>query len=99
MAWRPHPDQAKAKSGEKIIAEFLEFKTLQENWSEYELQDGTRIRARVVLDEAYIPRDPQTDEIIRREDGAPTYGVSIGVRVIFEPSETVIVPLKTEKKG
>lgn len=94
---RPHPDPDKASAGVKIEAEFVDFKPIEEAWSIWEFEDGTRIRSKTILSEVYIPFDLETKEIIRRDDGAPRYGAVIGVTVVFEPSEAVLVTKKVEE--
>jgi len=94
---RPHPDPAKAAEGVQVEVEFVDFTPIQEDWSIWELEDGTRIRAKIVLSEVNIPFDLKTREIIRRDDGAPRYGAGVAVNVVFEPSENAIVIKKVEE--
>ena len=94
---RNHPDPDKAKAGVQVEVEFVDYNPIKEDWSIWELEDGTRIRAKIVLSEVYVPLDPETNEIIRRDDGAPRYGAGIGINVVFEPSESVIVTKKAEE--
>lgn len=95
---KPHPDPDKAKAGVQVETEFVDFKPIEEAWSIWELEDGTRIRAKTILSEVGIPRDLETKEIIRRDDGAPRYGAAIGITVVFEPSEDVLVTKKVEEE-
>jgi len=85
---KPHPDSEKAKAGIIVEAEYVDFKPITEDWSIWELADGTRTRAKMILSEVVLLRDLETKEIIRRDDGAPTYGATIGITVVFEPSES-----------
>ena len=83
--------QKKAAAGELIEVEFIDFKAIKEDWSSWELGDGTRIRVRATLDEAYIPRDPETKDIMRGEGGAPKYGFGLGFKFVVEPSESAVL--------
>jgi len=92
-----HPDPEKAELGIKVGVEFLDFKLIKEDWCEWDIEDGTKIRAKIILSEVYMPLDPETDGIMRREDGSPRYGASIAMNVVFEPSESVIVAEEVEE--
>jgi len=79
----PHPDPERARRGERVKAMLLDFKALREDWNVYELEDGTRLRVRVIVERVYVPIDPNTNEIIRTPEGAPMYGANYSLRVVF----------------
>ncbi len=91
IEYRPHPDREKAKRGEKIKAEFLDFKIMREDWNIYELEDGTKVRIRVSPSSFVKPLDPKTDKVIYSGDH-PMYGMDVGVETVFEYPEEVITP-------
>ena len=91
IEYRPHPDSEKAKLGEKVKAEFLDFKIIREDWNIYELEDGTRVRIRVSSRGFVKPLDPKTEEVIYRKEH-PIYGVDFRVETSFEYPEKLLRP-------
>lgn len=67
----------------------LDFKTIEEDWNIYELEDGTRIKVRTSITQCNKALDPQTDQLMYREDGSPIYGLEFGVQAVFDYSEKV----------
>lgn len=91
IEYRPHPDPEKAKRGEKVKAEFVDFKIIKEDWNIYELEDGTRVRIRIHATNFDKALDPETGEVMYRE-AKPQYGVGLGVETVFEYPEELVKP-------
>ncbi len=87
----PHPDPVEAKKGVMIAVEYVDFILVKEDWSIWELEDGTRIRAKLGLSEVHLPYKQELKAIFLTPDGRPKYGVSFNVNVVIETSENVIV--------
>ena len=86
----PHPDPKKRMAGEKIKALVSDFKIIEEHWSIYELEDGTRARIRATASGFTRALDYDTEKPLFVPKGDPMYGVQLHVETIFEPSETTI---------
>ena len=84
---RSHPDPVKAEAGIKVEAEYVDFESIKEDWSIWELSDGSKVRGKLSLIAVYAPLEPGTTEIIREADGSPRYGAAFSVKVVFEYSE------------
>jgi len=51
----------------KVEAEFIDFKPSKEEWNTYELEDGTKLRVKLVMVSVYRLKDeyiPETEEPI-----------------------------------
>jgi len=92
ITYRPHPDPAKAKSGEKVKSMSLDFKIIKEDWNTYELEDGTRARVRIHATAFERPLDPKTDGFIYDREGKPHTGMELGVETFFEYPEELLKP-------
>ncbi|MBI4216396.1 MAG: hypothetical protein HY687_03265 [Chloroflexi bacterium] len=91
IRYEPHPDPA--KKGEKIKALSLDFKVIEEHWNIYELEDGTRVRARVTVNRFKKALDPRTSEpIYKNNSGEPIYGVDVGIELTFDIPEELLKP-------
>ena len=68
------------------------FKALKEDWNEYELEDGTRVRVKLVVQSISYALDPSTGEVIRSPSGEPVLNVkhSVVVAALF-PEERLAV--------
>ncbi len=97
MSRRPHPDPEKAAEGITVDVQFMDYKTIAEEWSVWELEDSSRLRAKILLTEVFKALDPVTGEIILRPDGAPKYGANVSMTMVFEPSESAFVTKKVEE--
>lgn len=53
--------------GKLVAADRLEFKAISEPWSEFECEDGTRLRVRLLVSEIFRLEDQRTQE------GDPVY--------------------------
>ena len=84
----PHPDPEKAKQGEKVKALSLDFNVVEEHWNIYELEDGSRVRARVCVSGAARSLDRDTEEPLFKDSGEPIFGIDMSVEVRFEPAES-----------
>lgn len=87
----PHPDPEKAKLGEKAKGLIVDFETMKEDWSVYQLGDGTRVRIKIHPAQFNKALDPKTGEVMYK-DGQPMYGVQAGLEIIFEPAESLLKP-------
>ncbi len=87
IRYAPHPDPKKGMKGEKVKAIAFDFKALKEEWSVYELEDGTRVRIRPSLIAVDVPIDPATDEVMRDKQGSPIYGLQMQVQTSYEIAE------------
>jgi len=59
-----------------IKAKDLKFKVIKEDWNEYELEDGTIIRVKLIATKISRGIDPKTGNIFYIEDrGEPLYNV------------------------
>ena len=87
----PHPDPAKAKLGQKVKGLIVDFETTKEDWSIYQLEDGTRVRIKVHPAQFNKALDPKTGKVMYR-NGQPIYGLQAGFEVMFEPAENLIKP-------
>lgn len=87
----PHPDPNKAKLGEKIKGLIVDFETMRDDWSIYQLGDGTRVRIKINPAQFNKALDPQTGEVMYKK-GQPVYGIQVGLEIIFEPAEALIKP-------
>lgn len=90
VRYAPHPDPARRRRGEKVKALALGFKVIEEHWSVYELEDGTRVRIRASIGGFDKPLDPETGEVMFRDDGTPLYGMQVGVEVSYECPEELV---------
>lgn len=69
-------------SGKEVAAEEMEFKAINENWNEYELEDGSRIKIKLVCGKI-IKIENEYDD-----DGNPVYRLlSTNVLTVTSPSE------------
>ena len=96
VKYRPHPDAERAKRGDKIKAIPLDFKIIKEDWSIYDLEDGTRIRVKISVTSCDKALNSKTGELMHNEDGSPLYGIEMGVQINYEYSEDV---LQTKEGG
>ena len=85
----PHPDPEKARLGEKVKGLIVDFETTKEDWSIYQLGDGTRVRIRVHPTQFTTALDPKTGELMYK-NGQPMYGVQAGLEIMFEPPEALL---------
>ena len=90
IAYKPHPNPIRARAGERIKAEILDMKMIQEDWNIYELVDGTKVRIKVIPREFYVVRDPSTDEVMYNPEGQPLYGMDVGMEVHFDVPEALV---------
>ncbi|RLE78849.1 MAG: hypothetical protein DRJ51_08845 [Thermoprotei archaeon] len=75
----------------------VKFKPVKEEWSEYELEDGTRVRAKLVVQSIAYVIDPDTGEIMRNPLKEPIINVRHTVVITAEfPEEKVS---KVEESG
>jgi hypothetical protein len=87
----PHPDPDKAKRGQMVKGLIVDFETIKEDWSIYQLGDGTRVRIKCHPTQFNKALDPQTGDVMYK-NGQPIYGVQAGIEVIFESAEALIKP-------
>jgi hypothetical protein len=87
----PHPDPDKAKLGQMVKGLIVDFETMKEDWSIYQLEDGTRVKIKCHPGQFNKALDPRTGEVMYK-NGQPIYGVQAGIEVIFEPAEALIKP-------
>ena len=74
-----------------IEAEDLEFKTIREDWNLYELEDGTLMKVKMVVNKISRGIDPQTGGMLRVPlSGEPYYNVRYNVTVVAEVSEKLM---------
>ena len=78
---------------EELIGEDLDYKTINEQWSEYILVDGTIIKLKVVLQKISRALTLDGKEIYYKEDGEPLYSVR------FQNVVSANVPEKLLKRG
>ncbi|HDI32182.1 MAG TPA: hypothetical protein ENF80_05140 [Thermofilum sp.] len=68
----------------------VNFKTLKESWNEYELEDGTKVKVRLVAQSISYVLDPETGEIMRNPLGEPVINVRHSIIVTAEfPEENL----------
>lgn len=82
--YRPHPDPEKARRGEKVMAVFLDFKVINEDWNVYELEDGTKVRVKIHATQFDKAIDAETGGVLYDKAGKPQYGAGLGVETVFE---------------
>ena len=58
-----------------IKAKDLKFKTIEEAWNVYKLEDGTVLRARLVVTKISRGIDPETEDIYYLDSGEPLYNI------------------------
>ena len=90
IAYRPHPDPRRAQAGEKVKALSLDYKVVKEDWNIYELEDGARMKARLIVTRVDKPLDVATSEVIYAPDGTPSYGAELRVETVFECPEELL---------
>lgn len=77
--------------GEFIRAKNLKFKVIKEDWNEYELEDGTILRAKLVAVKMVRGIDPKTGDILYLEDrGEPLYNIRHQVVVTAEVPKSLL---------
>ncbi len=64
--------------------------TIRDDWSIYQLSDGTLVRAKIIPREFYVARDPATDEILYNHEGRPIYGTEMGMEIHFDVPEKLV---------
>jgi hypothetical protein len=73
----------------KIEAEDLEFKVVREEPNVYDLEDGTRLKIRLVLNKVSRGIDPETKKAFFLPNDEPLYNANWGVSIFAEvPRET-----------
>ena len=73
----------------KVEAEDLSFKIVKEEPNVYDLEDGTRLKIRLILNKASRGIDPRTNKALFLPSGEPLYNALWGVNVYVEvPRET-----------
>lgn len=89
-----HPE----KPNEFLKAEDLEYKIVEEGWSTYELEDGSRLKIKTVAGKISRCIDPETGEIYYDSSGEPLYNVRYHVNVIAEVNPELVKIPKGGKK-
>ena len=69
-------------NGKKVLAEEMEFKAINENWNEYETEDGSRIKIKLVCAKILRLKDKYDKE------GNPIYRLlSANVATVESPNK------------
>jgi len=76
-----------------IKGRVVNFKTLKEDWNEYELEDGTIVKIKIVVQSIAYVIDPESGEILRNPMGEPVINVRHGVVI------TATFPKEVLQKG
>ncbi len=90
MGRKPHPDLEKAKAGIEVDIVYMDFKSINETASIWELEDGSRINVHTILEEVFVSLDSDTNEEFRDKNGVPKIGMVVAMRTRFEPSEELL---------
>ncbi len=68
----------------------VNFRTVKEDWNEYELDDGTRVRVKLVVQSIAYVIDPETGEILRNPLNEPVINVRHTIIITAEfPKEKI----------
>lgn len=74
----------------EIEAEDLGYKTIKEDWNIYDLEDGTRLRVKLVTAKISRGIDPATGKALILPNGEPLYNVRWTIAFAAEvPKETL----------
>lgn len=68
-----------------VKGKIVNFKVLKEDWNEYELEDGTIVQVKPVVQSISYVIDPETNEIIKTPTGEPVINVrhAVVINAIF----------------
>jgi len=72
-----------------LLGKVIDFKTLKEDWNEYELSDGTIVKVKLVAQSISYVIDPEKNDIMRNDLGEPVINIRYTV---------IISPIFTDKK-
>lgn len=79
------------RPGEIIRAKVLKFKTVKEDWNEYELDDGTRVRIKMEVNLIAAPIEPTTGSpLMNPQTGEPVINANWTVRFVTQFSEEAL---------
>jgi len=77
--------------GESLLGEDVGFSPIREDWSEYELADGSVLKIRIVAQKVSRAIDPETRETFHKEeDGEPLYNVRYQIVVSTSVPEDLL---------
>jgi len=73
-----------------VLAKIVNFRTIKEDWNEYELEDGTIVKTKLIAQSMSYPLDEQGN-IIRTPTGEPVVNVRYTVIITaFHPKKRLI---------
>ena len=79
------------RPGEIIRAKVLKSRTIKEDWNEYELEDGTRVRIKMEVNLFAAPIDPTTGApLVNPQSGEPVIHANWTVRMVTQFSGETI---------
>jgi hypothetical protein len=81
---------------EQIRAKILDFKTVREDFNEYELEDGTRVKVKVVLTDVRMAVDGEGKPKLN-PDGNPTYHFNFETKVRILPKNRIVTMSRPSK--
>ncbi|MEJ2047827.1 MAG: hypothetical protein P8X92_07820 [Dehalococcoidia bacterium] len=73
-----------------ITAEDLEYKTIREDWNVYELEDGTKLKAKIIAHKISRALDKDGKSILYTDDGEPFYNIRYTVSISAEVPERLM---------
>ena len=73
----------------KVRAKILDFRTVREDFNEYELEDGTRVKVKVVLADVRMALDEEGKPKLN-PDGNPIYHFNFETKVRILPKNRVV---------
>lgn len=77
--------------GRQIDGEVLSYDIVKEDWNKYQLEDGSLIKVRLIVNKIARGIDPETGDILRVPDsGEPYYNINYSVEVVAEVPEKLM---------
>ena len=72
------------------IAEDLRYKTIKEDWNEYELEDGSMLRVKIIAQKIsrMLAKDKKT--FLYTPEGEPVYNIRYSVSVVANVAEGLL---------
>lgn len=76
--------------GSIVSAEDLSYKTMKEEWNEYELEDGTILKAKIVAQKISRGIADDNKSILYNPDGEPFYNIRYSVSIVTQVPENLL---------